>query len=147
MRRWLNRRLPVFLAALALFAVLGFATDAAFFIVALIFIFIISPTALMIVYYYYGLTPRTVMLSSYPVTLSIDSDTRSVIADIIPDDRPPRQFSIPICQVREITPGDSLDVIVYGSAPGDTLLIDKRAFPSQSDRIRFHNFIFDNIQK
>ncbi|MDE6346732.1 MAG: hypothetical protein K2L55_08690 [Muribaculaceae bacterium] len=146
-RRWLNRWMLIFLAALATFAVLGFASDATFFIVAVISIFTIPPTSRMIVYYYYGLTPRIVMLSSFPVSLSIDTSNACVIVNITPDDRPPRQFTVPFSAIKEITPGDTLDTIVYGNSPGDILLIDKKAFPSQSIRIQFHNYIFDNIQK
>lgn len=146
MKRWFSRYLLLFLTALAAFAVMGFAVDAAFFIVALIFIFIISPTALMIVYYYYGLTPRIVMLSTAPVTLSLDIPTDSVTVKVIPDDRPSHVFAIPIARIREITPGDPFDTIVCDSSPAGFVLIDKNAFPSPTSRIQFHNYIFDKIQ-
>lgn len=146
MKRWFSRYLLLFLTALAAFAVLGFAVDAAFFIVALIFIFIISPTALMIVYYYYGLMPRIVMMSSFPVTVSLELSSDSVTVRTVPEDRPPYEFAIPIARIREITPGDTFDSIVYGSSPSGFVLIDKNAFPSDSSRIQFHNYIFDKIQ-
>lgn len=146
MKRWFSRYLLLFLTALAAFAVMGFAVDAAFFIVALIFIFIISPTALMIVYYYYGLTPRIVMLSTAPVTLSLDIPADSVIISVTPDDRPSHQFAIPITQIREITPGDPFDTIICDSSPAGFILIDKNSFSSPSARIQFHNYIFDKIQ-
>ena len=146
MKRWFSRYLLLFLTALAAFAVMGFAVDAAFFIVALIFIFIISPTALMIVYYYYGLMPRIVMLSSFPVTVSLKLSSDSVTVRTVPEDRPPYEFTIPIARIREINPGDTFDSIVYDSSPSGFVLIDKNAFPSDSSRIQFHNYIFDKIQ-
>lgn len=146
MKRWFSRYLLLFLAALVAFAVMGFAVNAAFFIVALIFIFIISPTALMIVYYYYGLTPRIVMLSSFPVTLSLKLSSDSVTVRTAPDDRPPYEFDIPVARIKEINPGDTFDSIVYDSSPSGFVLIDKNAFPSNSSRIQFHNYIFDKIQ-
>lgn len=146
MKRWFSRYLLLFLAALVAFAVMGFAVNAAFFIVALIFIFIISPTALMIVYYYYGLTPRIVMLSSFPVTLSLKLSSDSVTVKTAPDDRPPYEFDIPVARIKEINPGDTFDSIVYDSSPSGFVLIDKNAFPSNSSRIQFHNYIFDKIQ-
>ena len=146
MKRWFSRYLLLFLTALAAFAVMGFAVDAAFFIVALIFIFIISPTALMIVYYYYGLMPRIVMLSSFPVTVSLKLSSDSVTVRTVPEDRPPYEFTIPIARIREINPGDTFDSIVYDSTPSGFVLIDKNAFPSDSSRIQFHNYIFDKIQ-
>ena len=146
MKRWFSRYLLLFLTALAAFAVLGFAVDAAFFIVALIFIFIISPTALMIVYYYYGLMPRIVMLSSFPVTVSLKLSSDSVTVRTVHEDRPPYEFTIPIARIREINPGDTFDSIVYDSSPSGFVLIDKNAFPSDSSRIQFHNYIFDKIQ-
>lgn len=142
-RRWLARYILPLIATLATLVVLGIAVNPAFFIVALIFIFIVAPTALMFVYYFYGLTPRIVMLSTGLVTVSADES--AVTADISFDDRPSRKFTIPLSGIREITPGDSIDTIVCGSGPGDILLLDKNAFASQAARIRFHNYIFDSI--
>lgn len=143
--RWLRRYALPFIAVLAIFSYFGVTVNPAFFIVALIFIFIIAPTILMIVYYNYALTPRIVQLSHGEVSLSIADD--SVLVTITGYDRPDRQFAISIHSIKEITPGDQTDTIVYGSRPDQFILIDKNAFPSQPDRIKFHNYIFDKITK
>lgn len=145
MKRWLSRYILIFLATLMAFVILGAAVNPAFFIVALIFIFIVMPTALMFVYYFYGLTPRIVMLSAGVVTLSVCGDTLHVGISL--EDREPKQLDIPLSQIREITPGNPHDTIICGPNPADLILIDKNAFPSQSARIQFHNYIFDYIQK
>ncbi len=145
MKRWLSRYAFIFAVTLAAFIILGAMVNPAFFIVALIFIFIVMPTAMMFVYYYYGLAPRTVMLSAGEVTAALHED--KVDFEIYRDDALCHSFSIPIATVREITPGKVVDTIIYGTHPGDLVLIDKNAFADRTSRIRFHNYIFDNIQK
>lgn len=145
MKRWLSRYMLILLAALVTFVILGYAVNTAFFIVALIFIFIGMPTVLMFAYYFYGLTPRIVMLSAGTATLTISADTLHI--SITLEDKAPQQFSIPLSQIREITPGNPHDIIICGPTPADLILIDKNAFASRSARIQFHNYIFDNIQK
>ena len=144
-KRWFNRYLLVLAALTTAFIILGTAVNPAFFIVALIFLFIIAPTALMFVYYYYGLMPRTVMLSAGDTAVTLYPD--NIAIEVLRENAPPYSFSIPVKSVREIIPGDVHDVIVYGKNPGDIVLIDKNAFPDQPSRIKFHNYIFDNIQK
>lgn len=144
MKRWFNRYLYLLTAAIVLLAALGFICNPAFFIVALMTVFIIIPTAMMFVYYFYALNPRIAMLSSGATTISLNHDHISF--DISREECPPFQFQIPLSQVKTITPGDTLDTIIYGNTLDGIILIDKNAFPSPQQRIQFHNYIFDYNQ-
>lgn len=145
MKRWFNRYLFVLIAAIVALAVLGIICNPAFFIVALMAVFIIIPTALMFIYYFYALNPRIVMLSAGETTISLAPDT--LFFDISLEERQPYKFQIPLSQIKSITPGEHLDTIIYGEKLDGIILIDKNAFPSPPQRIQFHNYIFDYTQR
>lgn len=145
MKRLISRfTIPAVIAILGLL-LLGVAVDAAFIIVALIAIFILVPTAMMFVYYLYALKPRTVMLSAGDVT--VGTDDREVTVKVSRPEREDYIFTIPLADIREISPGNPFDIIVYGKQPDQFLLIDRNAFADDSARIQFHNHIFDRIPK
>lgn len=165
--RWSYRYIAPLSAVFLSLVILGAVVNVAFFIVALMYLFIIVPTAMMFVYYYYALNPRIALLSAYDTTIALDTATDSIIATLTPpinepdddgrssdadtrhgaNDRPTRQFSIPICDVTDIAPGDTFDIIVYGNKPDHIVLIDKEAFADKTSRIQFHNYIFDKIHQ
>lgn len=171
--RWSYRYIAPLSAVFLSLVILGAVVNVAFFIVALMYLFIIVPTAMMFVYYYYALNPRIALLSAYDTTIAIDTATDSIIATLTPpmydtdaegrsdgdrrsddadgrhgaNDRPARQFSIPICDVTDIAPGSPFDIIVYGNKPDHIVLIDKEAFADKTSRIQFHNYIFDRIHQ
>ena len=145
MTRWASRFAPALVVAFMALLILGIAVNAAFLIVALIFLFILLPTALMFVYYLYALKPRTVMLSAGDTTISVDGDKLTV--DVQRPEAPAFSFEIPVDRIREIMPGNPYDIIIYGKNPDQFILIDKNAFPLQADRIQFHNYIYDKITK
>lgn len=145
MTRWTSRFAPALVVAFMALLILGIAVNAAFLIVALIFLFILAPTALMFVYYLYALKPRTVMLSAGDTAISVDGEKLTV--DVQRPEASTFSFEIPVDEIREITPGNPYDIIIYGKNPDQFILIDKNAFPSQADRIQFHNYIYDKITK
>ena len=164
--RWSYRYIAPLSAVFLTLVILGAVVNVAFFIVALMYLFIIVPTAMMFVYYYYALNPRIALLSAYDTTIALDTATDSIIATLTPpinepdddgdsadadkghaNDRPARQFSIPICDVTDIAPGSPFDIIVYGNKPDHIVLIDKEAFADKASRIQFHNYIFDKIHQ
>lgn len=136
--------LPLAAVLLAL-AVLAATVDAAFLIVALIVIFILAPTVMMFTYYMYALKPDVVMLGSGEVRVVAGSDCVTVTVEH--EDRQDYTISIPYGQLREITPGEPHDIIIYGSRPDQMILIDRNAFADNAARIQFHNYIFDKIAK
>lgn len=136
--------LPIAIVLFAL-VLLGATVNAAFLIVALIVVFILVPTVMMFAYYMYALKQNIVMLGSGAVQVQAGSDSVEII--VSREERPDYTFTISYSQLREITPGDPFDVIVYGKRPDEFILIDKNAFANNADRIQFHNYIFDKIAK
>lgn len=145
MKRWFNRYLFLLSAGLIILLLLGILVDIAFLIVALMAIFIVIPTRLMFVYYFYALNPRIVMLSTGDTTIALYPDHIAFL--VTREERAPYQFKIQLSEIKSITPGDILDTIMYGNRLDEFILIDKTAFSSTSERFQFHNYIFDYIQQ
>lgn len=145
MKRWFCRHIYLLAAAIVILLSLGIIINIAYLIVAMMGIFIIIPTVLMFVYYFYALNPRIVMLSSGDTTISLNHDHISAL--ITHEERPPYKFQIQLSEIKSITPGDILDTIIYGNRLDQLILIDKTAFSSTTERFQFHNYIFDYIQQ
>lgn len=82
--RWSYRYIAPLSAVFLSLVILGAVVNVAFFIVALMYLFIIVPTAMMFVYYYYALNPRIALLSAYNTTIALDTATDSIIATLTP---------------------------------------------------------------
>lgn len=82
--RWSYRYIAPLSALFLSLVILGAVVNVAFFIVALMYLFIIVPTAMMFVYYYYALNPRIALLSAYDTTIALDTATDSIIATLTP---------------------------------------------------------------
>lgn len=144
LKRWTSRHIFLLASAIVILLSLGIIINIAFLIVALMVIFIIIPTGLMFVYYFYALNPRIVMLSSGETTISLNHNHISTI--VTHEERTPYEFQIQLSDVKSITPGELFDTIIYGNRLDEFILIDKKAFLSQTQRFQFHNYIFDYIQ-
>ncbi|MBD5259074.1 MAG: hypothetical protein HDS52_10420 [Barnesiella sp.] len=144
MKRWVSRHAAILAILPALLIVLALTVNPLFLVVALMLAVVTVPAIMMLVYCNYGLMPRIVMMTAGDVGVTLFPDRIDI--DVEREEAPGYSFSIPLSEVREITPGDPYDIIVNGPRPGDIVLIDHRAFPDRETRIRFHNYIFDNIQ-
>lgn len=143
LRRWLMRYIWIFTAIFGVLVILGGTVNIAFLVVALMFLFILTPTALMFVYYQYALKPKVVMLTVGDTVVALKKDKLTVC--ITREEGAPYAFEIPLTEVMSITPEDPNDVLIYGKESDKILLIDKNSFGDETERVNFHNYIFDRI--
>lgn len=145
LHRWLMRNIWIFVGVFVALIILGSTVNAAFLIVALMFVFILTPTALMFVYYQYALKPKIVMLTVGDTTVAVSHDR--LIVNITREEGVPYCFEIPLVEVTSITPEEPNDIVIYGNEPDKILLIDRNSFRNETERVNFHNFIFDRIKQ